>query len=148
MNSLIDAILLAILAGVHAHPLRMSRSSVIDRRIIAAVDPGGLLVRKLFLRAPDVLFVHRGTFASGRRCTDAALAVEAVMIVVNGGVIYKSAILVHAVEANAHVPRRCVVSEGAAFPASAPETNAAVAEAVINSAVESDVRSPVAPMPA
>ena len=40
MNSLIDAILLAILARVHAHPLRVSRSPVVYRRIIAAVDPG------------------------------------------------------------------------------------------------------------
>ena len=59
----------------------------------------------------------------------------------------KGAILVYAVEAGANVPRCRVVKKVAAFPASAPETDAAVAEAVINSAVESDVWSPVTRMP-
>ena len=44
MNSLIDAILLAILARIHAHSFRVSRSSVVHRRIIAAVDPGVVLM--------------------------------------------------------------------------------------------------------
>jgi len=44
MDSLIDAILLAILAGVHAHPFRMGRSPMVNRRIIAAVDTGVILM--------------------------------------------------------------------------------------------------------
>jgi hypothetical protein len=59
----------------------------------------------------------------------------------------KATIRVYAVEADAHVPRCCVVEEVAAFPAPAPEADAAVAEAGINSSVESDVRSTIASMP-
>ncbi len=55
MNSLIDAILLAILARVHAHPFRMSRSPVVHRRIIAAIDAGVILMRDLIVCAPDML---------------------------------------------------------------------------------------------
>ena len=44
MNSLIDAILLAILARVHAHSFWVSRSAVVHRRIVAAVDPGVVLM--------------------------------------------------------------------------------------------------------
>src|ERR1700683_4820547 len=44
VNSLIDAILLPILARVHAHPLRVSRSAVVHRRIVAAVNPGVVLM--------------------------------------------------------------------------------------------------------
>ena len=70
MNSLIDAILLAILARVHAHPLRVSRSPVVHRRIIAAVDPGGILMRDLIRRPPEVLLAHRGAFPGVRSGTD------------------------------------------------------------------------------
>ena len=62
MNALIDAILLAILARVHAHPLGMSRSPMVHRRIIAPIDAGVTLLRGLILRAPDMLLAHRGAF--------------------------------------------------------------------------------------
>src|SRR5208282_4652548 len=146
MNSLIDAILLAILARVHAHPFWVSRSPVVNRRIIAAVDPGVVLMRDLIRRPPEMLLVHRGAFPCVRKGTDAALAIEAGVVVLSG--VNEGAILVYAVEAGANVPRCCVVKEVSTFPAPTPETNAAVPEAVINPTVESDVRSPVARMPA
>src|ERR1700683_4605336 len=122
MNSLIDAILLAILARVHAHPLRVSRSPVVNRRIIAAVDPGVILMRDLTRRPPEMLLVHRGAFPGVWSGVDTALAIEAGVVVLPG--VDKGAILVHAVEAGTNVPRCCVVKEVAAFPASAPETDA------------------------
>src|ERR1035438_9820607 len=47
-----------------------------------------------------------------------------------------------------HVHHRAVVEEGAASPLSASEAYAAVSEAVVDSAVEANVRPPIAPVPA
>ena len=73
LHSLIDPILLAILASVHAHAFRVSRRAVVDRRIIAAVHSRGALVRNLDLRARDVLLVHVAALfgASASRSTAA-----------------------------------------------------------------------------
>src|SRR5271157_4071379 len=47
-----------------------------------------------------------------------------------------------------HVDHRAVVEEGSASPLAAEETYAAVSEAVVNSAVEANMRPPVASVPA
>src|SRR5271157_1435405 len=99
MYPLIDAILLAILSRVHAHPLRVSRSPVVHRRIIAAVDPGVILMRDLTRRPPEMLLVHRGAFPGVRKGADATFAIEAGVVVGSG--LDKAAIRVHAVEAGA-----------------------------------------------
>src|SRR5271166_2799946 len=106
-----------------------------------------MLVRDLFLRVRVVLFVHRSAFFGVRLGTNASLTIEAVMIV-DGDMADIRTILVHAVEPSAHMPRGGVVPECAAFPASAPETDAAIAEAVVNSTVESNVWSPISGVPA
>src|ERR1700728_1105488 len=144
-NSLIDPVLLAILTRIDAHALGVRRSSVVYRRIITAIDPGRLHVRNLVRRAAEMLLIHRGTFAGSRSRLDTALAVEAGMVVFTS--TDEAAILVDAVKARADMPRRRVVQEVSAVPASAVESNAAVAEPIVNSAVESHVRSPIAPVP-
>ena len=50
-------------------------------------------------------------------------------------------------ETGAHVPRCGVVKKVAAFPSSAPKTDAAVSKAVINSTIESDVWPPITRVP-
>ncbi len=104
MNSLIDTILLAILARVHAHSFGVSRSPMVNRRIIAAVNAGGLLVRDLTRRSAKMLLARIAAFFGCGPRTDAAFAVEADATALAS--VNKAAILVNAVEAGAHVPRR------------------------------------------
>src|ERR1700728_4464080 len=89
MNSLIDAILLAILPRVHAHPLWVRRSPMVHRRIIAAVDPRGLPLRNLIRSASEMLFVHRRAFPGGWHRMHAALAVKTVVVVVVAAAIHE-----------------------------------------------------------
>src|SRR5271155_3714040 len=91
-------------------------------------------------------FVHRGPFLGCRLRNDAAWAVEA-GVVDCGRVVDHGAILVHTVEAGSDVHQRRVVSECAALPASTVESDAAVTESIVNSAIEPNVRSPVASVP-
>ncbi len=106
VNSLIDAILLAILARVHAHPLRVGRGSVVDRRIVAAVDPGVILMRDLIRCPPDMLLAHRRAFPGVWKGTDAALAIEAGVIVLPG--VDEAAIRIYPMEAmDAHARLPC-----------------------------------------
>src|ERR1700722_14227518 len=93
-----------------------------------------------------MLLVHGGAFPGGRNGADAAFAIEAGVVELPR--VDKGSILVYAVEAGSDVPRCRVIEEVTAFPAPAPEADATVAEAVINSAIKSDVRPPVAGMPA
>src|SRR5208282_5496297 len=112
MNALIDAVLLAILTRVHAHTLRVRRRSMVDRRVVAAIHAGVVLVHAL-VRATALLGrgVRRG----------AARSVEAVVIVNHGPVVDDRAVLVHVVETTTGVPHRGVVREHSAAPFAADE---------------------------
>src|SRR5208282_3312459 len=64
-------------------------------------------------------------------------------------VIHDNGAAVHVPDiGHVHVHHGAVVEEGPASPLSAEEAHAAVSEPVINAAVEADVRSPIAGMPA
>src|SRR5271170_665894 len=79
-----------------------------------------------------------------RPCFDTASAIEAGVHVIHD---YGPAVDVrHAV--HIHVHHFAVVEEGAASPLAARETDAAVSEAIVNAAVEADVRSPISTVPA
>src|SRR5207237_171891 len=146
LDSVGDALLLANLARVHAHPFRVKRTAVILRHPVVAVLAGEALMRNLFRGALHMPFAHRNAFLGRRPRNDAARAIEA-DVVDDGRVADHGAILVHAVEAGAYAPHCGVVAEDAAFPASAVEPDAAVPEAIIDSAVEANVRPPVAGVP-
>ena len=51
-------LVIAILAHVDAHPFRVSRSPVINLRIIAAIQASIILMRDLIVRPPEMLFAH------------------------------------------------------------------------------------------
>src|ERR1700678_2699066 len=90
-----------------------------------------------------MLFVPiRFLLRSGAR-DDAARSVEAGMHIVhdNGAAVNVSHV-------DVHVHHRAVVKESATPPLAAGETYAAISEAIVNAAVESDMRSPIARMPA
>src|SRR5271166_4422099 len=80
---------------------------------------------------------------------DAAWAVEAGVVVVDdGGLVDASAILVHVGYVDAPKVRyRAVIGENSAAPFTAAEADSTVAEAVIDAAVETDMRTPIARVP-
>src|ERR1700732_1287699 len=94
-----------------------------------------------------MLLVHRGLFLRSRARRDAAGAVEA-GAVHHGRVVDHGAVDVDVAHHGlVHVHDCGVVGKGAASPLAADEADAAVTEAVVNAAVESDVRTPVAGVP-
>src|ERR1700690_4533000 len=91
-----------------------------------------------------VLFVARTFFFGGRMRTNSACATVKARV----NVIHDNRTIVCVVNyGRVHVHHRSVVREVAAFPASALKADAAVSEPVINPAIKSDVRAPVAAVP-
>src|ERR1700688_4458449 len=94
-----------------------------------------------------MLLAHRGLFLRSRARRDAALAVET-GAVHHGRVVDHGAVDVDVADHGLVHAHDCgVVGKGAASPFAADEADAAVTEAVVNTAVESDVRTPVARVP-
>src|SRR5579859_6731284 len=94
-----------------------------------------------------MLLAHRGLFLRSRARRDAALAVEA-------GAVHHRRVVDHgAVDVDVahyglvHAHNCGVIGKCAASPFAADEADAAVTEAVVNAAVESNVRAPVARVP-
>ena len=122
---------------------------MVDRGQLGAVLRGEVLVLHLVGGGLDMLLVlslhlHR----RGPRL-DAGAAVEADVIRVDDGVcVDDGAILVDVGHVDAaEVRHGAVVGEDSAAPLAAEEADAAVAESVVNPAIEADVRAPVAGVP-
>src|ERR1700757_1339433 len=94
-----------------------------------------------------MLLAHGGLFLRSRARRDAALAVEARAVHHSRVVDYGAVDVDIADHGLVHAYDCGVVGKYAASPFAADEADAAVTEAVVNAAVESDVRSPVARVP-
>src|SRR5579872_968874 len=95
-----------------------------------------------------MLLAHGGIFSSGRPRHDAARAVEARMVD-DGRVVDHGPVDVDVShDLRIYVHHRGVIGKYSASPFAAHEAHAAVAEAVINAAIEPNVRTPVACVPA
>src|ERR1700689_4463853 len=95
-----------------------------------------------------MLLAHRGLFSSGWPCHDAARAVEARMVD-DGRVVDHGPVDVDVShDRRIHVHHRGVIGKYSASPFAAHEAHAAVAETVVNAAIEPNVRTPVACVPA
>src|ERR1700758_543790 len=94
-----------------------------------------------------MLLAHVALFLRSGARSDAAGAVEA-RVVHYGRVVDHGAVHVDVAHHGlVHVHDCGVVGKGASSPLAADEADAAVTEAVVNAAVESDVRAPVARVP-
>src|SRR5690349_19503001 len=95
---------------------------------------------------PHVVFIDRGQFLLGRLyLRSAGAAVEADLGYVH--VVDNSLIIDVGYVDAAEVVDRAVVTEDAAAPEASAIAHAAIAEAVIDAAVEADVRPPVSRIP-
>jgi hypothetical protein len=120
-----------------------SGSAVIERRTQLSIPCGGVLVVTLQRRGLEMMLVFCRQLMRSGTCLDAARAIERhVDVVVDDGMV----IYVGDVD-TAHIHDRAVIKVGTAAPVTALESNTAIPEAVIHTAVEADMRAPVATVP-
>jgi hypothetical protein len=102
-----------------------------------------MLMITLQRRRLEVMLMFRSQLVSGRSCLDTTRSVERhVHIVVDDRVV----IYVGDVDA-AHIHDRAVIEVSTTAPVTALKPNTTITEAVIDTAVEADVRAPVATVP-
>jgi hypothetical protein len=94
--------------------------------------------------ALDVMIVFRQPLSLRSPRAPSARTVEAIA---RPAFHDRSPIDVHVVEANTHAHHCGVIAEHAAHPNAAQEPNAGISESVVNAAVKSDMRAPVAFVP-
>src|SRR6202158_993556 len=124
---------------------RHRRPPVIFRRPLPPVRVRRVLVLDLLVPRFDVTVVLRNPFAFAfARLNSVRPAVEAYTVEV---VHHHRAVVCVVNHGHVDVAHRAIVDELSSAPFSAPETYARVAEAIINAAIETDVRSPVAAVP-
>ncbi len=100
------------------------------------------------LYGSDMALIHRQSFACGGTRDHTAPTIETRTIGRRGHVPPDRGVRVHVAHHRAiHVHHRCVVTEGTPGPNPAIKTMAWIAEPVINSAIESDMGTPVTRMP-
>jgi hypothetical protein len=119
-------------------------SAVVKRGTQLPVTGGGMFVVTLQRRGLDMMIMFRGELVRSRTRLDTARAVErhAAEVVVDDGPV------VHVGDVDtAHVHRRAVVEKGTTAPVTALESNTTIAEAIVHTAVEADMRAPVAGVP-
>src|SRR4029077_16354579 len=108
-----------------------------------------MFVGKWIGRRLEVIFVNSRLLLSIGPRGNPAGAIEAGMVVHDGRVVNDGPIDVGIVnDSRVHVHHRGIVFEAFAGPSSAEESNASVPKAIVNPAVEADVRPPVAHVPA
>src|SRR5580658_2695801 len=143
-----DALLLIFGAFTDAAHRGIRGPAMIFGCKVGAIQAGCVFVAQLLRGRVHVLFVFRGAFLGRRYSSGAArTAIEAGAhsnVFMDHGAINESG--VH--DRGVNVDDCGVVREMPAAPFTAHETHAVVTESVIHAAVETDVRSPVAGMPA
>src|SRR5580658_7520535 len=136
------------LAGEHSGVRRGGNRGVaaVDRGAHRIVLRGHGLVLALRLRRLRVRLVRRGALRrGGLRGDTTRAAVEAGVI--HGGVVHHRGVVDVGDVGGRYVGHGTVVVELSAPPLAAAESHAAVAEAVVDAAVEADMRTPIAPVP-
>jgi len=144
-----DMLLGNLVVGVYAGRSHGCGAAVIDGGELGAVLAGEGLVLHLVRSGLYVALVGKLRFLYTRPAIDAAGAIEAGVVVVDDGVLLDDgSVDVDVGDVNAaEVGAGAVIGEGAASPLTAEEADTAVAEAVVDAAVEADVGAPVANVP-
>jgi hypothetical protein len=122
---------------------RHRRSSVIERRSQLSIACSGVLMITLQRRGFEVMLMFRCHLMRGGMRLYAARPVERHMDVV----VYDSVVIYVGDMNTAHVHNRSVVEVSTTTPVTALESNTAIAEAVIHTAVKADMRTPVTTVP-
>src|SRR5882757_1692057 len=145
-DALSDTSLLVALTFVHAAVRCVRRASMIFGREVCVVQSRAMFVRGLQRSALNVLLVAGAYFLRVFPAVDSAWAtVEAgANVVVNN---HGAVDIDVAHDGRIHANDRGVVRETPATPFTADEADASVAEAVVNTTVKADMRSPISSVP-
>jgi hypothetical protein len=123
---------------------RHGRASLVHAREQLAIVNRSLLMLSLNRQGSLVLLMLRGQLLRGRTRRNAAVT-PVVADMVHGGVVHDDCLVVDVRNVgNVHVGHAAVVIEVASAPLATVETFTGISEAVVNAAVEADVRAPVA----
>jgi len=139
--------------GIEARPAdgihrRRSRMPAIGGRELVAVQAGGMVMVELFRGRLDMVLVHGRLFLRRRPGLNARAAVEACVIihdrivdhgVIDIGIVNHCGIDIH---------HGGIVPEVPAMPFPAYKSRTSVAIAIIDAAIKTDMRSPIAAVPA
>ena len=120
-----------------------ARSAVVKRRAQLSITRSRMLMITLQRRGLEMMVMFRCELVCGRMRLDTTGAVErhVVPVVDNGPVVYVGDMN------TTHVHGRAVIKERTTAPVTAFESNTAITEPVIHTAVETDMRTPVAAVP-
>jgi hypothetical protein len=120
-----------------------ARSTVVKRRAQLSITRSGMLMITLQRRGLEMMVMFRCELVSSRMRLDTTGAVErhVVPVVDNGPVVYVGDMN------TTHVHGRAIIKERTTAPVTAFESNTAITEPVIHTAVETDMRTPVAAVP-
>jgi hypothetical protein len=120
-----------------------ARSAVVKRRAQLSITRSRMLMITLQRRGLEMMIMFRCELVRGRMRLDTAGAVErhVVDVVDDGPVVYVGDMN------TTHVHGRAIIKERTAAPVTALESNTAITEPVIHTAVETDMRTPVAAVP-
>jgi hypothetical protein len=127
---------------------RIVRLPVISRVALVRVMTSLLLMHTLTICGRDMLPVRRRLFLGGRSGVDSPGAVEA-HVVVDGRMVDHGTINISIVDnRRIHSPDRGIIVKGVTLPSAAIETRPKIAETIVDTAVESNVGTPIAAVPA
>ncbi len=130
--------------AVHAVHGRNLRAAMIDGSELIAVHTGCAFMRKLIRRRLKMPFVCECAFLWGGPRHHTAGSVETGAVIDDGRVIDHSAIDIHVADhGRIHVHDCSVITKDTACPDTAHETGANIAEAIVDAAIEPNVRSPI-----
>lgn len=121
--------------------------------VIFRIPERGIRARRMFVLnllvcCGDVMFVLRGHFSGGGPSLDAALSAIEGDVIIHNRRVHDCSVDVSRVNygrVDMHDGR--VIREDAAIPTPTAETYTAIAKAVVNPAIESNMRTPVSGMP-
>lgn len=119
---------------------------MIDRGEVSAILPCNLFMLRLSLRWLEVPLICERLFLSGRPGSDtirSAIEAGAVVVVHYSGVVDVGVVN----DCPVYIHHSGVVGEGAATPFTAIEAGSTIPEAIVDAAVETDMRSPVPGVP-
>jgi len=126
---------------------RVARMPVIDRVVLVPVITSLLLMRALTICCLDTPIVCSRLFRGSRSRVDSTVAIEADVII--SPIVDHCAVTVRIVyNRRIHVPNRGIIVKGTALPPTTIETGSVITEAIVHAAVESNVGTPIAAVPA
>ena len=123
------------------------RVALIYRIMLVAVISSFLLMRALRWSRLETTILGGRLFRGSWSCLDSTWTIKADMIIDRFAVDHCTVNVGVVDDRRIHVPCRRVIPKGVALPSAAVKTGSIIAVAIVNTSVESDVRTPITAVP-